>query len=297
MKRWMSVLATSALALAILAGCAPSQPPAELRDARAAYGRAASGAAAQSNRAGLLEARQALDAAERQYNSYPGSEDVRTLAYVARRKAEIAEADGRASIAQAQQQDAEKAFLQLQAMRAQQEAEKQRQAATVSERRAKIALERLGLAAKDEPRGTVITLPGASMFATNKAEILPEAKQRLTEIADAVKQVVAEAPQEMGRKILLVGYTDSTGSDERNMELSRKRAEAVRTFFSQHGLDAANMVSEGRGEAEPIASNETPEGRAENRRVEIVITPGPGGATTTPPALPKPTTPSSEEHR
>lgn len=286
MKRLISVLAPSALALAMLSACGSTQAPAELRDARAAYGRAQSAPAAQANRAGLMDARQALDAAEREYNTSPGSDDVKTLAYVARRKAEIAEADGRTAMARAQQQDAEKQFLQLQTAQAQREAEKHRQAADVSARRAKIALERLGLAAKDEPRGTVITLPGASMFATNKAEIRPDAKQRLAEIADAVKQAVAErAPQDKGRAIMLIGYTDSTGSDEHNMDLSKRRADAVRAFFSERGLDPAMMVSEGRGEADPIGDNETPQGRTENRRVEIVITP-PASGTSMMPAEP-----------
>ncbi len=284
MKRSIFVLAPPAIALAILAGCASTQAPNELRDARAAYQRAEASPAAQTNRAGLMDARQALDAAEREYNAAPGSDDVKTLGYVAQRKAEIAETEGRAAAAKAKEEAAEKTYLQMQAARAQQEAEKQRQAATVSERRAKLALDRLGLAAKDEPRGTVITLPNANMFATNKADIMPSAKERLTEIADAVKQVIAErAPQDVGRKIQLVGYTDSTGSDEHNMELSKHRAEAVRTFFSQHGIDASMMEAEGRGEADPIADNGTSQGRAENRRVEVVVTRAPGAE---PPALP-----------
>lgn len=259
MKRLISVLAPSALALGAVCGCAPSrppQPPTELQGARAAYNQAQSGPAAQNNRAGLIEARQALDAAESKYKEGPTSEDVKTLGYVAQRKAEIAEADGRASAAMLG------------------EAEQERASAGRSERRAKVALSELGLAAKEEPRGTVITLPGASMFATNKAEILPSARARLTEIAKGVKQVLDQRPpQDANRKMMLIGYTDNRGSDEHNLELSRRRADAVRAFFAQHGLDVAMMESEGRGEADPVADNETAQGRAKNRRVEIVITP------------------------
>ena len=269
MKRSISVLAPSAMALGVLFGCAPSlppQPPAELQDARAAYSRAESGPAAQNDRHGLLEAREALDAAERKYGESPESTEVKTLGYGAQRKAQIAEADGRAAAA-----------LQV-------ELEKQQALAGRSERRAKVALDRLGLTAVDEPRGTVITLAETSMFATNEATILPAAKGRLTDIANAVKEVLAErAPQDVGRKIMLIGYTDNVGSDEHNVDLSRRRADAVRAFFSKHGLDDAMLETEGRGEADPIAENKTAQGRAKNRRVEIVITsggstPGGGGA-------------------
>lgn len=250
MKRWIWFLSPSAIAL-LMSGCAstPPPPPAELQEARTAYRRAEAGPAAQHDRADLIQARQALDAAERKYDKSPKSEDVKTLGYEAQRKAQIAETEGRAT-------------AELQA------------AAGRSERRAKVALDRLGLEAKDEPRGTVITLPGATMFATDEAEILPAARKRLTDIAKAVNLVLAEkAPQDTGRRMKLIGHTDDTGTDEHNLDLSRRRADAVREFFSKQGLDGAMIETEGRGEAEPIADNDTVEGRGENRRVEIVITP------------------------
>lgn len=263
MKRLISVIAPSALALGVSWGCAsaPPPPPAELQDARTAYQRAESGPAAQHDRAGLIEARQALNAAERRYTDSPDSREVKTLGYVAQRKAQIAEADGRASAA------------------VQAEVEKQRASVGRSERRAKVALDQLGLAATDEPRGTVITLPEANMFATDKVEILATARGRLSQIANAVKDVLAErAPQDVGRKIMLVGYTDNAGTEEHNADLSRRRADAVRTFFSEHGLDASMIETEGLGEANPIADNGTAQGRAKNRRVEIVVTRGPAGS-------------------
>lgn len=269
MKRWITVLAPSALAVGVLCGCGPSrppQPPAELQNARAAYSRAESGPAAQNDRSGLIEARQALDTAERQFRDSPTSDEVETLGYVAARKSEIAEVEGRAASAALASNEKARAM-----------AEKERGTAGRSERRAKVALDRLGLAAKEEPRGTVITVPNANMFATNQTEILPAAKQRLTEIAKAVKQVASEgAPQDVGRKITIIGYTDSTGSEEHNDDLSRRRADAVRDFFAQNGLDSTMMATEGRGEADPVADNANAQGRAKNRRVEIVITPQSG---------------------
>jgi outer membrane protein OmpA-like peptidoglycan-associated protein len=258
MKRLITVLGPSALVVGVLCGCGPSrpaEPPVELQNARTAYGRAQSGPAAQNDRSGLIEARQALDAAERKFQDSPDSKEVRTLGYVAQRKAEIAEVDGRMTAAIVAAEQKQKAF------------------AGRSERRANVALDRLGLAAKEEPRGTVITLPNGNIFAKDKAEILPAAKRRLTDIANGLKKVMSEqAPQDVGRKVMIIGYTDDTGTEQHNDELSRRRADAVRDFFAKHGLDANVMETEGRGEANPIANNKSAKGRAQNRRVEIVIT-------------------------
>jgi outer membrane protein OmpA-like peptidoglycan-associated protein len=275
-----SLLIALAVPLAGLAGCASTEPPPELVNARVAYSRIQSGPTAQNNHAGVMSAWHALDSAEREFKEHPSSDAVKTQGYVAQRTAEIAEVDGRTIAARNKQQQAEMTLVQMQAAQARQEAAMHEQQANMSERRAKIALDKLGLAAKDEPRGTVVTLPGASMFATNKAEIMPAAEGRLAKIADAVKQVVSEGrPSDVGRRIMLIGYTDSTGNDQHNMVLSKKRAESVKMFFTQRGLNADMLDVDGKGEADPIASNDTKEGRAENRRVEIVITPPTGSAT------------------
>jgi outer membrane protein OmpA-like peptidoglycan-associated protein len=258
MKRMNLILAPSALVLAALAGCASNPPPTptELQNARTAVKKVESGPSAQANPSGVIEARQALDAAETAYADDPKGQEAKTLGYVAQRKAEIAAAEGRTTMA-------------MQAESAKEEAALGR-----SERRAKAALDRLGLAAKEEKRGTVITLPTSNMFAVNQSEIKPDAEKKLADIAKAVKKVQAEkAPADQNRRIELIGYTDDTGSDEHNLDLSKKRAEAVRTFFSKHGLDPALIDVDGKGEADPVADNKTPQGRAKNRRVEIVVTP------------------------
>jgi outer membrane protein OmpA-like peptidoglycan-associated protein len=255
----------SGLALITLCACATTRPPPpELQNARTEVHRAESGPTAQANPAGVIGARQALDTAEQEYGRKQTSKDVESLGYVAQRDAQIAEADART------------------ATMAKQLSEKQEAAYNRSQRRAKVALGRLGLAAKDDPRGTVITLPTANMFAVNEAKILPSAQGPLTEIAKAVKEVVAEqSPEDVGRRMQLIGYTDSTGTDEHNLDLSKRRAEAVKQFFGQHGLNAANIETDGKGEADPIADNETAKGRAQNRRVEIIIT-SPSASTANP---------------
>ena len=71
--------------------------------------------------------------------------------------------------------------------------------------------------------------------------------------------------------IEVVGYTDDVGDDDYNMELSKQRAASERDYLISKGLDASKIVTRGMGESMPTASNSTPEGRAENRRVEILL--------------------------
>jgi outer membrane protein OmpA-like peptidoglycan-associated protein len=70
-----------------------------------------------------------------------------------------------------------------------------------------------------------------------------------------------------------VGHTDSTGSEQYNMKLSQQRAQAVAQFLTGRGVDSQRVLTWGRGESQPIATNDTEAGRAENRRVDVVIKP------------------------
>ncbi len=277
------------LGAAALAGCASKQPPPELVDARQAFARARTGPAAQVNPAGIYEAKRSLDAAERKQDDDPGSPEARSLAYIAHRRVLLAEANASAVQAQQQQQIAEQQFVQLQssqlaATRGQlgesqsklrqqeQQIAAERQARAAAEQRAKDALQRLSSFAsvKNDTRGMVITLSGSVLFATNKSDLMPAASERLNQVADALKEVE-------GRRIRVIGYTDNVGKDEYNQQLSQKRAESVRSHLISRGVREDLVVAEGRGEADPVASNANPEGRANNRRVEIVVEEG-GGA-------------------
>lgn len=101
-------------------------------------------------------------------------------------------------------------------------------------------------------------------FATNKAEILPESNETLQQIG----QLLQEHPQ---LNLLIEGHTDNTGDFDNNMELSKQRAEAVRShLIDQYGVSKERLRSMGQGQAQPISTNDTEEGRAKNRRVEIV---------------------------
>ncbi len=101
-------------------------------------------------------------------------------------------------------------------------------------------------------------------FDFNKATI------RKADDADLTK-AIAFIEKYSGSQVSLVGYTDSVGSDAYNLKLSEKRAEAVKDYLVKHGANAARIQTEGRGEADPVADNNTEKGRAENRRVEILI--------------------------
>ena len=88
--------------------------------------------------------------------------------------------------------------------------------------------------------------------------------------------ILARAVENMERnpavKVLIEGHTDSTGPDDYNMGLSLKRAQAVKDFAISKGIAADRMTVKGFGESQPLVSNDTKEGRAENRRVEFVVT-------------------------
>jgi outer membrane protein OmpA-like peptidoglycan-associated protein len=127
------------------------------------------------------------------------------------------------------------------------------------------SLEEMGKV-KEEARGTVITLDGSVLFASGKYDLLPIARQKLTDIAHALKD-------QGFKKITVEGHTDSRGSESTNRMLSENRAMAVRTLLVSEGIEPDKITAIGLGESRPIADNSTPEGRANNRRVEIIVVP------------------------
>ena len=116
---------------------------------------------------------------------------------------------------------------------------------------------------KQTERGLLVTL-GDVLFAFNKADLTPQAGPRLDKLATFLKQF----PQ---RKLLVEGYTDAVGTDVYNMELSERRAEAIREALVARGVDTTRVVTKGYGKAYFVADNTSADGRALNRRVEVVI--------------------------
>jgi len=105
------------------------------------------------------------------------------------------------------------------------------------------------------------------LFATGQSELLPTAQSKLGEVARALTQ------QDKDSSIIVEGHTDAQGAHEMNLELSRKRAESVKSYLVSHGMAADRLTAKGMGEEQPIANSSSPEGRANNRRVEIVVQP------------------------
>ncbi len=278
------------ITFASLAACGAHQPPQELVDARAAYAHASQGNAAKLTPAELHVARTSLDSAESKFNDDGGSQTTKDLAYIAQRKAQRAEALGNAAAAgaasnslEAQRTKTQEEIINSQQgqiratqgeldkehgalVQQQQQTEAERQARIAAEKKAQESMDALAksMAVKADERGTVVTLSGGVLFATGKSDILPGAQASLNQVADALKA----QPE---HHFTVEGHTDSTGSDAVNRDLSARRANSVRDYLVVRGVSADAITADGIGSGRPIADNKTTEGRAMNRRVEIIV--------------------------
>jgi outer membrane protein OmpA-like peptidoglycan-associated protein len=268
------------------AGCATAPPPPELLTARAAYQRAEQGAAAKLDPADLHTAKKALQASEQSYAKNGDTPETRDLAYTADRRAQIADSRANATqLTQSQQQtitdmhSAEtkqakattaqlgRANQQL-AVQGQTMKNQTEQIAAAEKRAAQAAADLAKFASvKQEARGMVITLSGSVLFASAKAELLPEAQIKLNGVAEALTQ------QDPDSKMVVEGHTDSQGGVSYNQDLSQRRAQVVRDYLVSRGIAADRVTSQGFGSSRSVADNKSAEGRANNRRVEIVVAP------------------------
>jgi outer membrane protein OmpA-like peptidoglycan-associated protein len=290
-----AVPALFALGLGSLMACGSAAAPQELMDARTAYAEAAKGPAADLAPAQLDTAKTSLDAAQKSFDSDGPSQKTKDLAYVAQRRAEIAAAEGGREKAERKRAAADKDFKsteieglektkeQLEAERRAREAANQdvnktkaelateKAARAEAEKRAAAALASLQEIAKvkEEARGVVITLSGSVLFATGKSDLLPIAQDKLNQVAKALVSQGFKA-------IVVQGYTDSRGNATDNQTLSLKRAQSVRDYLTTQSIPPEKITAEGEGASRPVAPNDTADGRAENRRVEIVVTPDKG---------------------
>jgi len=244
-------------------------PPQELVNARLAYQHASTGQAAELVPAEVHKAQTALELAEKSFLEDPDSYKTIDLAYLADRKSMIADA---LAVTFAENVAIEKAKKDYEVT--QTEIMKNTSEQLSIEQQARIDAEKLAAdaktdlaklaAIKEEERGLVITLSGSVLFASDQSTLLPAAQDRLNKVADALL-VTKE------RNLTVEGFTDSQGSYDYNMVLSQKRADVVRSYIISRGYPGNLIQAQGIGEARPVADNNSAEGRANNRRVEIVI--------------------------
>ena len=275
------------------AACASTTPPQDLMTARSAYDRASKGPAAELNPADMHAARAQLDVAEAAFEEDGDTQNTRDQAYLAVRKTELAEV-----VARTRQSTASKEGV-VDAMHADQNQAVARTAAELGRAKTELATQNVALVAqgaqlrdeksrredaekraaqaaadlakfatvKQETRGMVISLSGSVLFTSAKADLLPAAQIKLNDVANAL---IKEDPLS---KIVVEGHTDSQGGASYNQDLSQRRAQSVRDYLVTRGIASDRISAQGFGLSRSIADNASPEGRANNRRVEIVVQP------------------------
>jgi outer membrane protein OmpA-like peptidoglycan-associated protein len=144
-------------------------------------------------------------------------------------------------------------------------------AAQLARREAELAIEQAdtlrrqleNLQLRQTESGVVVTL-GDVLFESGQTELREEAMASLVEVVDLLQS-------EPDKNIRIEGHTDSVGDANTNLEISQKRADAVFEALVSLGVDASRVTTQGMGEDFPIASNESEEGRAQNRRVDVIL--------------------------
>jgi outer membrane protein OmpA-like peptidoglycan-associated protein len=274
------------------AGCASQHmPPPALTEAREEFLRAKNGIALQLDPTDVHEADVALQRAESAFSDEPDETTTTDLALIADRRALIAETQAASIHAQQEAQAAKQqgnaltaaelqdargqlgqtrqVLGQTQMQLQQQQVASAAQAQQMVDLQAKLKDARDTIAkiasVKDDDRGMVITLQGEVLFKTAKWDLKAGAMAKLDQIANALKG--KEQP------IVVYGYTDNVGAIDMNMDLSQRRATAVRDYLVTKGIPQDLITGEGKGPADPISDNTSVEGRASNRRVELVVKP------------------------
>lgn len=112
--------------------------------------------------------------------------------------------------------------------------------------------------------GIAVTFASGILYPFNSADVLPAGRENLRQLAQSLQRYP-------GTEVLIVGHTDNVGSDAYNMTLSQRRADSARSYLISMGVPGERIRTSGRGESEPVASNESEAGRQQNRRVEVAI--------------------------
>lgn len=258
-------VAASLASVLLLAACASTQPNPVVEQARNAVDKAS--ADAEVARRAALELKTAKDSlarADQAWNNEKDKIEAEHQAYLATQQASTATAlaNARANDAKLQDTRGKADQLRLQARTQQLEAAR-KDVASANARADKAEAELKDLQGQKTDRGLVVTL-GDVLFAFGKEGLLPASRPRLDKLA----QFLRENPD---RQLRIEGYTDSIGTTHYNQKLSERRAVTVRDALIRRGIAAERMTAEGYGKDFPVATNATEQGRAMNRRVEIII--------------------------
>ena len=299
--RNQSYLAIFGVAITGLAACAASLPPQDLLSARSAYSRASNdGSTVKLNPSDLDAAHKQLDVAETAFREDGDTQGTRDQAYLALRRTEYAEVIARTrqtdqatgATVDAMHADEKQTVAGTAAALARSKTALASQDNAIAQQNAALAAGKVALkdektrreeaekraaqamadlakfaSVKQEARGMVITLSGSVLFASAKSDLLPAAQLKLNDVANAL---IKEDPLS---KIVVEGHTDSQGGVPYNQELSQRRAQSVRDYLVSRGIASDRVTAQGFGPSRSIADNNSPEGRANNRRVEIVVQP------------------------
>ena len=290
-----------AVAMLAVAGCASVRKPASLTQAEALNQVLNEQGANRRAEAALIRSREALVAAQNALAAKEAQEYVDGLSHIALRMAQVADAENARVLAnnatdslksetlRRQLARSEALRMQSEAQRAQQQQMSQAQIDSLQRHNAMIqqqsdSLRRAAEAAnqqlnnalsqlrnlvteitnlRETSRGIVISLSDI-LFDVNRATLKPGAESN-------VRRIAAILQQYPDRQIAVEGHTDATGSDAYNQTLSEDRAASVRASLVAGGVPAGQITSRGFGKTQPVATNDTPAGRQQNRRVEIIV--------------------------
>ncbi|ATG90117.1 OmpA family protein [Methylomonas koyamae] len=283
------------IAAAIISGCSSVPQSATLADAHNDYNNARINS--EVSTLAELEMKQASDTlnkADHALRNDESDETVDHLAYIAKQQVAIAQATAKRKTAETAVNNAEAKRNQVRLEARTAEADAAKRQAAISQQTVDRQANELAVAgansdrdraliiqqnilinelnAKQTARGLVITL-GDVLFRTNKAHLQSSGLRNVDKLADFLNQYPSY-------KVLVEGYTDSRGSEERNQELSDRRAYAVRTALVDAGIDSDRVRTRGYGEEYPVASNDTAASRQLNRRVEIILSDADGNIAT-----------------
>ncbi|MDI3357619.1 OmpA family protein [Pseudomonas sp. UYIF39] len=246
MRKQLMIPALLAASVALAACSTP--PNANLEQARSNYTGLQTNP--QASKVAALETKEASDYLDKANKAYQDKEDqakVDQLAYLTNQRVEVA----KQTIAL---RNAEANLKNASAQRAQ---------ARLDARDAQIKQLQNSLNAKQTDRGTLVTF-GDVLFATNKADLKSSGLVNINKLAQFLQE-------NSDRKVIIEGYTDSTGAENYNQSLSERRATSVQVALIKMGVDPARIVAQGYGKEYPVAENSSVSGRAMNRRVEVTI--------------------------